>query len=293
MRLVELESGPVEYLDEGDGPPVVLLHGLVMNHTQWGAVMPFLPDGFRYIRPVLPLGGHRLPMRHGADLSLDGLVRLIAELLEALDLAGTTLVHSDWGGGLFLTAHELDTRIGRSVIFPCEVLENFPPGLPGHMARVAARIPGGLSLAARQLRIPAMRRSSLLLGQMAKHPLPDPLIESWTHGLINSAGVRRDLRTYLTSPISPSRLRLDTDALRYFDGSTLIAWGAESRVMPPSDGRHLAALLPCAVFVEIPDSRALPMLDNPQDTARVLSDFLEARVPITDTYFHSISTELP
>ena len=58
MPVVEVTAGPIHYVEEGHGPPVVLLHGLFMDHTVWDRVMPLLPSGFRYLRPVLPLGSH-------------------------------------------------------------------------------------------------------------------------------------------------------------------------------------------------------------------------------------------
>ncbi len=33
MPAVDLSMGRIHYADVGDGPPVVLLHGLLMNHT--------------------------------------------------------------------------------------------------------------------------------------------------------------------------------------------------------------------------------------------------------------------
>ncbi|HEY7068521.1 MAG TPA: alpha/beta fold hydrolase, partial [Acidimicrobiales bacterium] len=168
MQTVSVPAGEIEYDATGSGPPVVLLHGLFMDHTLWDRVVPLLPAGFRYVRPVLPLGAHRRPMRAEADLTLGGQVALLADLLDALDLAEVTLVHTDWGGGLFLTAAGRDQRVARQVILPCEAFDNFPPGLPGKMAKLAAVVPGGLRLAARQLRIGWLRRSPLLFGRMAR-----------------------------------------------------------------------------------------------------------------------------
>ena len=195
MQQVQTSAGTVEFDETGDGPPVVLLHGLFMNHTQWDQVMPLLPSGFRYLRPVLPLGGHRVPLRADADLSLAGRVRLVAELLEAWDLHDVTLVHSDWGGALFLTARGLDQRVGRLIICPCEAFDNFPPGLPGRMSALAARLPGGIELAARQLRMRRLRRLPLLLGWMARAPLADELVNGWTEHALRDPAVRRDLRS--------------------------------------------------------------------------------------------------
>ena len=80
MPRVELTVGAVEYEDSGaDGPVVVLLHGLVMDGTVWRDVVTELPSEYRVIRPTLPFGAHREPMKPDADLSLRGLGRLVAE----------------------------------------------------------------------------------------------------------------------------------------------------------------------------------------------------------------------
>lgn len=80
MSEVALTAGTIEYEDVGaSGPVVVLLHGLLMELT-------------------LPMGGHRRPMRRGADLSGPGQARLITEFMNRLDLRNVTLVGCDWGG---------------------------------------------------------------------------------------------------------------------------------------------------------------------------------------------------
>ncbi|PRC51321.1 alpha/beta hydrolase, partial [Mycobacterium sp. ITM-2017-0098] len=85
------------------GPPVVLLHGLLMNDAQWDLALPHLPQGFRYLLPVLPMGGHRVRSHRDADLTLPGMIGIVADFLDALDLSDATLVVTDWGGPLFLT----------------------------------------------------------------------------------------------------------------------------------------------------------------------------------------------
>ncbi len=276
MPTVELTAGPVDYLRQGDGPPVVMLHGVMMSPTLWDRLMPRLPDSHCYIRPLLPLGAHRRPMHAGVDLSLTGQVRLLAEFLEALNLDEVTLVHSDWGGGLHLTAHRIDQRIGRMIILPCEAFDNFPPGLPGRVAGWAARIPGGLQLGARQLRNPWLRRTPLLMGQMAMQRIPDDLIHGWTAPVLTDPLIRRDFIRYATSPFPKQQLIANTEALRAFDGDALVLWSPQNRVMPPSHGQRLADLLPHGRLVEIADAYVLSMLDQPEAVAAEINGFLTA-----------------
>jgi pimeloyl-ACP methyl ester carboxylesterase len=282
VRSIEIPAGVIEYDEVGSGPPVVLLHGLLMDHTLWDRVLPLLPQGFRYLRPVLPLGAHRRPMNPGTDLTLPGQVRLVADLLDALDLQDVTLVHSDWGGALFLTARGLDRRLARQVILPCEAFGNFPPGLPGRMLALAVRLPGGVPLAARQLRVGWLRRLPLLYGQMARRPVPGGLIRRWTEPVLTDPGIRRDLLAYARSKLDKAALAADTEALRHFQGDALVLWSPDNRVMPLAHGRRLAALMPRAQYDEIPGAYVLSMLDEPGAVARKMGAFLTSAPAATE-----------
>ncbi|MFD4433506.1 alpha/beta fold hydrolase [Nocardia sp. NPDC058497] len=274
MPTVELPAGRIHYREQGDGPPVVLLHGLLMNHTVWDSVLDLLPTGFRYVLPDLPLGAHPEPLRPGTDLSLRGLNQLIADFLTALDLTDVTLVHSDWGGALFLTAYGLDKRVGRLIVLPCEAFDNFPPGLPGKTAILASILPGGVTLALRQLRIRWLRSNPLLFGWMAKFPLSDALVHGWTEPGLRDPGIRADVLAYMRSGYDKHTLIANTEALQQFPGEALILWSSAGKVMPRDHGRRLAALIPHARLVEIDDAYVLSMIDQPAAVAAAVTEFL-------------------
>ena len=276
MQQVQVAAGAIEVEITGEGPPVVLLHGLLMDQSMWDSTMPFLPAGYRYVRPVLPLGAHRIPMAPEADLSLYAMARMVWELLEALDLRGVTLVHTDWGGGLFLTALGLDDRVDRLVILPCEAFDNFPPGLPGKVAALATRIPGGIVVAARQLRVPWLRRRRLLFGLMVKHRIDQSLIVSWTESCLRDARIRRDLRKYTSSRFDKAELVERTQALADFQGEALVLWAPENRVMPMAHGESLAALMPHARLELVEDAFVLSMIDQPERVGAAITKFLTA-----------------
>jgi pimeloyl-ACP methyl ester carboxylesterase len=275
MREIELSAGTIEYEDTGgDGPVVVLLHGVAMDGSLWRNVVADLRADHRCVVPTLPLGGHRRPMRPDADLSIGGMVRLVAEFLEKLDLRGVTLVGNDWGGAQLLVSEGLDERLGRLVLASCEAFENYPPGLPGRALAQAAGIPGGLYLAFQSLQLRPLRRLPTTWGWMSKRPVPDDVMDEWVRPLQTQPEIRRDLIKYGLS-IPPKKVLLQwSERLRSFDRPALVVWAKEDRVMPPEHGRRLAELFPQGRLVEIPDSYTLIPEDQPRELAGAIREFV-------------------
>jgi pimeloyl-ACP methyl ester carboxylesterase len=157
---IELSAGTIQYRDDGEGPAVVLLHGLLMDASLWDQVVADLSRDHRCLAPTLPLGAHRHRMRADADLSLPGIARLVAELLERLDLRGVTLVGNDTGGALVqLLICQGAARTDRVVLASCDAFDNHPPGLTGRALALAGKLPPWLFGAfMQQLRLRPLRR---------------------------------------------------------------------------------------------------------------------------------------
>ncbi|MFG2558897.1 alpha/beta fold hydrolase [Streptomyces sp. NPDC048496] len=272
---VQLSAGPVAYQDTGgDGPVVVLLHGVAMDGSLWRHVVADLRPDYRCVVPTLPLGGHRRPMKPDADLSILGVARLVAEFLDALDLTDVTLVMNDWGGAQALVADGRDQRIGKLVITSCEAFDNFPPGLPGSNLYASAKMPGGLNVAFNLLKLKPMRRLPMTWGRMSKRPVPHEVMDAWFRSLWTSAAIRRDLRRYVLGVPPRTELLRWAEKLRDFDRPALVVWAAEDKVMPPEHGRRLAEMLPKGELIEIADSYTLIPEDQPQQLASAIRAFL-------------------
>jgi pimeloyl-ACP methyl ester carboxylesterase len=281
VESVQLSSGIIDYDDTGgDGAVIVLVGGLLMDATLWRGVVERLVPRFRCVVPVLPLGGHRRPMDRDADLSLHGLAELLAEFIERLDLRAVTLVANDWGGPQ-ITAVRHPERLAALVLLPEEAFDNIPPGLPGAVAGLAGRIPGGILPVAQTLRIPFMRRLPFTFGWMAKRPIPSDIMASWIKGVRTDRRVRRDVAKYVRSSDYKG---LDAAAaeLAHFDRPTLVLWAREDRVMPPEHGKRLSTLIPGAQLIEVDDSYTLMPLDRPEVVAEHLSAFVAAVHQRTD-----------
>jgi pimeloyl-ACP methyl ester carboxylesterase len=275
MATIELSAGPIDYVDTGgSGPVVVFTHGFPMTWTQWRKVVPLL-GGYRCVLPTLPLGAHRTPMRRDADLSQRGQALLLGEFLEHLGLHDVTLVLNDWGGPQFLLSEGRAERVGRLVLVACEAFDNFPPKPARPLVRLV-KVPGGVWLLMRLLRTKFFRHNKNTYGGLAKHGIPDPVLDGWFVPATHDRAIRRDLAKFAVSSPGREVLLRWTARLSDFDRPVLVVWAPEDRMMPLPHGRRLAELFPGARLVEITDTWTLIPEDQPQRLAEVLRDFLPA-----------------
>ncbi|WP_369394099.1 alpha/beta fold hydrolase [Streptomyces sp. CG1] len=274
MPEIELSAGSIDYQDTGgDGPVMVLAHGLGFDESVWADVVSALSPDFRVVVPVLPLGSHRRPMRPDADLSAHGIARLLAEFMDRLDLRDVTLVQNDTGTAQLLVGVR-DERIARLVLTSCEALDNYPPGVQGRILSMAGKVPGGIFLLLQSFRFPSLARMQTSLGGMAKKRLPKELIARWYRPLLTNRHIRRDFAQFLRTTRKDCYLQAARN-LPEFTRPALVAWGAEDRMMPPATGRRLAELLPNARYVEISDARTLVQLDNPAALTEEIRRFVK------------------
>ena len=117
-RYRDWEGLRLAHVDEGDGAPVVMLHGEPTWSFLYRKVMqPLLAAGHRCVVPDLPgFGRSDKPVDDGW-YSYDNHTSAIVSLFEDLDLRDVTLVVQDWGGpiGLRVATTELPDRVARIV----------------------------------------------------------------------------------------------------------------------------------------------------------------------------------
>jgi pimeloyl-ACP methyl ester carboxylesterase len=276
MREIELSAGMIEYEDTGgEGPAIVLVHGLIMDGSLWSGVIDDLRSDFRCIAPTLPLGGHRHPMRADADLSMRGIAAILGELIERLELHELTLAMNDWGGPQLLVGGAHDARIARLALCSCEAFDNVPPKGAARLLPYIARVPGGIAAAVMPFRFDRLRRLPMTYGPLSKRPVPREVMDRWFGPIVESSEIRRDLRKYVLDAAQARRdLLAAADALRGFDRPALVAWASEDRLMPREHGHKLAELLPQGRLAEISDCRTLIPADQPAALAGHLRELL-------------------
>jgi pimeloyl-ACP methyl ester carboxylesterase len=284
MNQIELSAGTIDYEDTGgDGQTLVLLHGLLMDASLWDDVIADLSVEHRCVVPTLPLGAHRHAMHADADLSLRGIARLVAELLDRLDLRDVTVVGNDTGGALVqLLACDGAARIGRIVLASCDAFDNFPPGLTGKTLVLTGKLPPAMfGLFMQHMRLRPVRRLPIAFGWLTKRG--DAVTARWIRPVLHQREIRRDTVRVLRAVAAEKHLLLDAaERLPSYDRPALVVWASGDRVMPPDHGRRLAELLPQGRLVEIPDSYTLIPLDQPARLAEIIRDFTPSSAPAGD-----------
>ena len=270
-RTLALPSGTIRYREGGSGPPIVFVHGFLVNGDLWRKVVPLLSGQFRCLAPDFPMGGHQPAMPTEADLSPPGIARLVAEFLIALDLHDVTLVGSDTGGaiGQLVIAHYPD-RIARLVLLNCDAYEHFPPALILPF-KWGGFVPGFVAAVARAIQVvPPLGR--LLYALVARRQPSRAVLDGYFAPLIADPGVRRDV-TKLLRGVSKRHTLAAARAFPTFQRPVLIAWGTNDRDFLKRDAKRLAKDFPDARLAWVAKSRAFVSEDQPELLAELILDF--------------------
>ncbi|MFC3962472.1 alpha/beta fold hydrolase [Nocardia jiangsuensis] len=269
---IELPGGRIRYRETGEGPPVVFVHGLLVNGNLWRGVVPAIAAaGYRCITPDWPFGAHTVPVPE-ADLSPPGAADLIAAFLQRLDLTDVTLVANDTGGAItqVLLARN-PARIARVVLASVDCYDRFPPP-PFNGLAVLARVPGVVRAATELLRIRALQPLPIAFGWVAKRPVPPEVADGYLAPSRDSATIRRDLRRFLVS----ARKRHTLAAARSFPRLTLpvlVVWAREEKLFPVALAERLVAELPNATLRLVDDSYTFIPEDQPDLLSALILEF--------------------
>jgi pimeloyl-ACP methyl ester carboxylesterase len=270
---IAIAQGTIRYRDTGEGPPVVFVHGLLVDGTLWRKVTPLLERDARCIAPDLPLGSHRIALGlDGEAATPAGIARLVGDLLAALDLDDVTLVGNDTGGVISqLVALDHGERVGRLVLTNCDCFEVFPPSAFKPMVH-AAKVPGALYAALQPLRTAAGRRLPMAYGKLARD-IPDEVTWEWVAPFLDDADVRRETVRFVRS--IDNAITLDAAArLPSLRIPSLVAWGQEDPFFTPELGQRLATTLPNSRLEPIAGAHTFVAEDEPEALADLIRGFV-------------------
>lgn len=264
----------------GQGPALLLLHGMGCNHKTWLPVLHQLARRYTVIAPDLL--GHGESDKPRADYSIGGYANGMRDLLTVLGIDRVTVVGHSLGGGVAMQfAYQFPERTERLVLVaPGGIGPEVTPliravTLPGaHQALGVLTLPGVRHLGTAGLH--ALARSGLKhtrdLGEVAD--IYRSMRDSRTRTALRHV-VRAviDLRGQVITMADRAYL---TEAM-----PMLVIWGEHDQVIPASHADRVAALAPDAVVEVIGNSGHFPHKDHPERFVKTLNDFIRHTRPAT------------
>ena len=269
---VSLPQGTVRYSDQGTGPVLVFIHGLLANSQLWSLVISHLHFHFRCLALDLPLGAHEIPLQENVDLSPAGVAQLIADFLAALDLHEVTLIGNDTGGALCqLVVARHPERINRLVLTNCDAFEYFFPPLvsPFHYGAQLLGIQFANLLAYLLRARWAQRR---FMATLTHCRLSQAELDVFFHPLLHLSFARRDMICFLGS-VSKHYTLEAARAFSSFSHPVLLVWGKDDPFFPLRLAIRLQKAFPDAHLKQLSHARAFVPLDQPEELAQQIMAF--------------------
>ncbi|MFM2146051.1 MAG: hypothetical protein RL732_887 [Bacteroidota bacterium] len=242
------QSDKFSYVDEGQGEPLVLLHGLFGAMSNFSGLIDFFRNHNRVLVPVLPL--FDLDLLH---TSVGGLQKFVHKFLEHLDLNGVHLLGNSLGGHVALV-HVLKhpERIksliltGSSGLFESGMGDSYPKRGDYEYIRKKTEI-------------------TFYDPKVATKELVDEVYE-----IVNSR-----IKAIKIIALAKSAIRNNLgEELNKIQLPTLLIWGNNDIITPPFVGREFHKLIPNSELHFIDKCGHAPMMEVPDEFNQVLHKFL-------------------
>jgi pimeloyl-ACP methyl ester carboxylesterase len=271
-RWVTIGGRPLNVVERGSGPPMLLLHGLGGSWQNWLETIPHFARTHRVVAPDLPgFGDSPLPTE---PISMPGYAQAMRELMDALDISSAVVVGNSMGGFIGIElAVQFPERVERLVLVSAagitiehqrrEPIRTIVRALEFATTWVGARA----DVVARR---PRLRQ--LLLRTSAAHPeqLPGPIAAEQLRasGKPGWLGAFDALLSY--------RIRGRLGEIRC---PTLIVWGESDRLVPVRDADEFERAIPGARKVIFRDTGHVAMIERPARFNAVVDEFLAEGPP--------------
>lgn len=272
-KSVPIGGQTLHYWDKGTGPAILLLHGLGGSMYDWRFLYDDLVEaGYRVIA-LDALGAGYSDKPGDGDYTIPAYAERVVALLDALGIPKVHLVGNSYGGGvgLWLALHRPE-RLDKLVLLNAA---SMPQEFPFYVR--AARCPvlsffGALfvEIGPRQF----IARLGLNKIYSDNSRIRDVDVEEYAHeyGFHRTARAlmdcARQLDVRLAEQMAPQYARIATP--------TLILWGDNDEITPLSVGQALHEVMPGSKLVVFADCGHCPQMEHPQQTLRLILDFLRS-----------------
>jgi haloalkane dehalogenase len=279
-KYAEVDGVRLHYIDEGSGPPIVMVHGQPTWSYLYRKMIPPLVDaGYRCIAPDLMGFGLSDKPEQESAYTLRGHVELFTGLVDQLSLEGVTIVGQDWGGPISLR-YAIDHKENiRSLVILNTLVRAMSPPL---FFKLMFKSGGLSSFLVRRLDV--FRRMSF--GRVGfKRPLDSEARAQYKMPHPNSAsrgGVAAFPKMIPTSPKHPNYdyiTEIDS-TLRTWDIPVLVMFSDKDMAFSVEEGQRIAEMVPDGRFQVVENAAHYLQEDAGEEIAERMITFLrdEAKV---------------
>jgi pimeloyl-ACP methyl ester carboxylesterase len=275
---VSLHGHRVNFNIAGQGPPVVLIHGVAGRAAQWDQTMQLLAEHHTVVAPDLL--GHGDSAKPRGDYSLGAHASGIRDLLVGLDIEHASVVGHSLGGGIAMQfAYQFPERCDRLVLVSSGGL-----GEEVHPLLRAATLPGS------ELVLPLLAHPRVLevgslipraLGRIGLRTRIDLTEMARGYQSLSNAEARHAFIHTVRSVIDARGQRINACDRLYLASKmpSLIVWGRHDRIIPVEHAQPAHELMPGSRLELFDDSGHFPHLDDPLRFARTLESFFQETEP--------------
>lgn len=241
---VQVPSGRISYIEQGEGPVALFVHGVLLNGHLWRHQLEHLSDIRRCIAVDLLAHGDT-EIAPDQDVSVTANAQMLLEFLDALHIDKIDLVGNGSGGGvaqIFAASHP--ERVRSLTLTDSDAHDNWPP--EAFKPFLATAETGGLSDTLNaMLADKNVYRSPQALGPAYENPeqLSDEDIEKYLRPLVKTAQRTRDFQRFLAAFDNKHTLAVEA-GLRALQAPTLIVWGTDDVYFDVKWSHWLAETIP-------------------------------------------------
>jgi pimeloyl-ACP methyl ester carboxylesterase len=275
---IVLHGHRVSYRTAGDGPLIVLIHGITGTSAQWNPVIDLLSERYTVLAPDLL--GHGESAKPRGDYSLGAYAVMIRDLMVALGHRRGTIVGHSLGGGVAMQfAYEYPVFAERLVLVDAGGL-----GKQVHPLLRAATLPGAeivLPLIAHTRVLSVGTAVGRALSAVGFNAGPDLAEMARGYSSLGDADARQAFLHTLRAVIDPLGQRVCATDRLYLAAMlpALVIWGDRDPLIPVEHADIAREHIPgCRVEI-FEEAGHFPQLDDPIRFARVLSDFVDTTEP--------------
>lgn len=255
----ETEIG-IAYTDEGEGAPLVLLHGFPLSRGAWAPQV----EAFRYTHRVIApdLRGFGESDSSAGAVSMERYADDVAALLDRLGVGTVVLAGHSMGGYVafaFLRRHR--ERLRGLVLVATRAAADTPQAAAGRRATAEKVRDEGVG--------PVIEA---MLPKMLAPDTDDPQLLAEVESLMAPSSVDGTVGALLGMAERPD----STPLLPEIDVPTLVITGGDDTIIPVADSEAMAAAIPGARLAIVPGAGHLVAFEKPEAFDRELGAWLAA-----------------